>query len=95
MNIRELREISVADLRAKEVEIKVELMKLYGQVSTGTPPKNPGKIKQLKRTFARIKTLQNERESQPVKMAPKKESQSKKLDETTKKSAKQEDGSNK
>ena len=38
-------------------EINLELMKLKGQVSTGSNPKNPSQIKILKKTIARLKTL--------------------------------------
>jgi large subunit ribosomal protein L29 len=64
MKVKELRELAEPDLVAKEQEAKTELMKLYGQVSTGTPPKSPGQITVLKKTIARIKTLQKERETQ-------------------------------
>lgn len=41
-------------------DVKKELIKLNAQVATGTPPENPGKITELKRTIARIKTANHE-----------------------------------
>ena len=35
-------------------------MKLRAQVSRGTPPENPGRIRAIKRTIARILTMQNQ-----------------------------------
>jgi len=34
---------------------------LQGQSKTGTPPKNPGMIKKLKKTIARMHTTKNEK----------------------------------
>ncbi|MBI4145370.1 50S ribosomal protein L29 [Candidatus Woesearchaeota archaeon] len=61
MRTKDLRTLSEAELTAKEAELRKSLMKLYGQVSTGTPPKNPGEIRQGKRTLAQILTLKHER----------------------------------
>ena len=51
-------------LEAKIRESKKELMKLNAQVGTGTTVKNPGQIKQLKKTIAAIKTIITQRGSQ-------------------------------
>ena len=67
MKTKELRTLSKQDMSAKEAEIRKSLMKLYGQVSTGTPPKNPGEIRRGKRTLAKILTLRNENKRKPAK----------------------------
>ncbi|MEM4282338.1 MAG: 50S ribosomal protein L29 [Candidatus Woesearchaeota archaeon] len=54
---RELAALSNEDLSAKLGELRYELIKLYGEVSTRTVPKSPAKIRQSKRAIARIKTL--------------------------------------
>ena len=51
---------SKEDIDKKLIEAKTELIKLNSQVATGTTIKSPGQIKQLKKTIAKIKTLQNE-----------------------------------
>jgi ribosomal protein L29 len=57
MKFKDLKNLSVADREKKLKEAKTELVKLNGQVATGTALKSPGKIGQLKRTIAQILTL--------------------------------------
>ena len=52
------------DLDFKSIELKKELMKTNSQIAIGTVPKNPGRIKELKRTIARILTIKKEKEVQ-------------------------------
>lgn len=58
MKIDELKKMSPEDRKTKEAEVKMELLKINGQVATGTTPKNPGRIRQLKRIIARIRSLE-------------------------------------
>ncbi len=60
MKMAEVAKLSMADREKKLKEIRIDLMKLNGQVQTGTAPKSPGQIKELKKTVARIKTLENQ-----------------------------------
>jgi len=46
-------------LEDKLRELNREMIKINAQISMGTVPENPGKIKEIRRTIARIKTLQN------------------------------------
>ncbi|MBS3126169.1 50S ribosomal protein L29 [Candidatus Woesearchaeota archaeon] len=65
MKIKELRQNSEEDLRKKKDELRKELIKLNAQVATGTTPKSPGQIKDIKKTVARIETvLQNKEKKQ-------------------------------
>lgn len=57
MKIKELRGMGKEELQIKMQELYKELMKDNAQVSTGTIPKNPGKLKVAKKTIARIKTI--------------------------------------
>lgn len=59
MKIRELRELSVEDLKQKELELKDQLFKLRFQKSLGQLD-NPMKIRNIKKDLARIKTLLKE-----------------------------------
>ena len=43
-------------LESKLVELKKELIKINAQISTGTPPQNPGGVREIKKTIARILT---------------------------------------
>jgi len=57
----ELKQASKENLNNKLEELKKELMRLNAQVSTGTPPENPGKIRLIKRTIAKILTQLNKK----------------------------------
>ena len=61
MKTKELRNLTKKDLETKLDELKKELIKLNAQVATGTVPKSPGQIKQIKKTIAKILTLQKEK----------------------------------
>ena len=49
------------DLDNKLIELKKELMKLNSQIAIGTVPKSPGKVKEIKRTIAKILSVNNEK----------------------------------
>jgi len=59
MKFKELKNMDDAELTNKLDELNTELMKLRAQISTGTPPKSPGQVKQIKKTIARIMTIKN------------------------------------
>ena len=61
MKTKELRNLSNKDLESKLEELKKELIKLNAQVATGTVPKSPGQIKQMKKTIAKILTIKQEK----------------------------------
>ena len=58
MKYKELQGLSKEELQKKNLEAKIELMKLNAQVATGANPKSPGQIRVLKKTMARIQTTQ-------------------------------------
>lgn len=60
MKSKEIRKLKKEEKDKKLSEAKREVMILQGQAKTGTPPKNPGMIKKLKRTIARMHTIENE-----------------------------------
>jgi large subunit ribosomal protein L29 len=59
MRIRELRELSADELKAKETELVDQLFKLKFQKSLGQLD-SPMKVKNVKREIARVKTLLRE-----------------------------------
>jgi len=63
MKIKELSTMSVDDLNKKMIELKKELIKLNSQVASGTTPKSPSQIRQIKRTVAQILTLLNKQKT--------------------------------
>ena len=54
---KELQSLKKAELESRLKELKMELMKENAQVATGTIPKNPLKIKNIKKNIARIMQL--------------------------------------
>lgn len=61
MKIKDLRKLKSEEMEKKLSELNSELIKLKGQASTGTAPKSPGQIKQIKRTIAQILTVKNQK----------------------------------
>ncbi len=62
LRAKELRALSVPELEEKLEELEAELRLEKGAVASGVAPKNPGRIKEIRRTIARIKTIINEKE---------------------------------
>lgn len=58
---KEIAEFSDVELDENLAKLKLELVQNYGTVSAGGAPENPGRIHELRRTIARIKTEQNTR----------------------------------
>ncbi|MBS3108612.1 50S ribosomal protein L29 [Candidatus Woesearchaeota archaeon] len=52
----ELKVMKKGDLENKLVELRRELMKVNAQIAIKTVPENPGRIRELKKTVARINT---------------------------------------
>ncbi len=61
MKTTEIRELSAAELDTKLADLKEELFNLRFQMATGQC-ENPMKIHDIKKSIARIKTIQRERE---------------------------------
>mgnify|MGYP001381676449 CR=1 FL=1 len=59
--IKELKALKSETLEKRLDDARMELLKLRSQVGTGTVPKNPSQIRQMKQTIARILTLENNR----------------------------------
>ena len=61
MKINEIREMSAEDLDKKLAELKEELFNLRFQMATGQC-ENPMKIREVKKSITRIKTIQRQNE---------------------------------
>ena len=61
MKVKEIRELSTEEIQKKIVETKEELFILRFQQATGTLEK-PSRIRELRHTVARMKTVLKERE---------------------------------
>ena len=62
MKVNEIRELSTEDIQNKLVEIKEELFNLRFQQATSNLEK-PSRIRELRHTVARLKTVLKEREA--------------------------------
>lgn len=56
----EIRNMSTEQLREKLNDLNLELSKERGKIAVGGFPDNEGRIKEIRRTVARIKTVLNE-----------------------------------
>ena len=61
MKAKELRLMNEADLTGKVAELKKELMKMNSQIAAGTVPKHPRKVREMKKSIAKIYTIRTER----------------------------------
>lgn len=66
MKIKELRTLPKEELEKKLAELRIGIMKDNTQIALGTLPKNPGKVKILRKTVARILTLLGHKEKQSI-----------------------------
>ncbi len=60
LKVKDIRNMSSEERLAKLRELKAELMRLRAQQASGAPLENPGKIRVIKKTIARILTVINE-----------------------------------
>jgi len=67
LKVKQMREMKPDDLEKKLSELKLELAKEYGSVKMGRPIKNPGKIRALRRTIARLETIKHEAKRKTIK----------------------------
>lgn len=61
LRLKEIREMSEEQLEEKLKEISTELGKMGSQARSGGAPENAGKMGELKKTIARIKTILKEK----------------------------------
>ena len=61
MKVKDIRDMSNGELNQKLASLKEELFNLRFQLATGQL-ENPMRIKEVKKTIARIKTVQREQE---------------------------------
>ena len=61
MKVKEIRDMSASELNQKVASLKQELFNLRCQHATGQL-QNPMRIREVKKSIARIKTIQREQE---------------------------------
>ncbi len=61
MKSKEIRNMDKNTLNEKILELKKELVKINAQVAIGTALKNPGQVRKIRKTVARILTINNQK----------------------------------
>ncbi|MBS3057522.1 MAG: 50S ribosomal protein L29 [Candidatus Diapherotrites archaeon] len=61
LKIRQIREMAVQEAEEKLLEMRADLAKEKALVASHTKQENPGKIRALRRTVAKILTIVNEK----------------------------------
>lgn len=69
----ELKGMTSKQMEDKVVGLKRELIKINSQVAIGTLPENPGRIKEIKRTIAKLITILSQKSEEKTKEVPKKQ----------------------
>ena len=59
----EARALNDTEIEEKIRELEADLTKMRSQIRSGGAPENPGKINEIKRTIARLKTIYKEKSS--------------------------------
>ncbi len=66
MKIKELKQMDEKELEKKLEELRKELIKYNAQISTSTPPENPGNVRKIKKTIAKIITIIKSKQNMEV-----------------------------
>ncbi len=57
LRVNDIQRLSPKELSTQEIELKKEYVKLKSQIAGGAAPENPGRMREIRRTLARIKTM--------------------------------------
>ncbi len=68
MKLSEMRSTSLQDLKEQVIQLRSELAKERAVIAGGTRPENPGRIRNLRKTIAKLLTVANERERKGEKL---------------------------
>ncbi|NYZ79978.1 50S ribosomal protein L29 [Candidatus Micrarchaeota archaeon] len=59
--VKELRAMSAEEMKEKEQQLLLELSREKSAVASGTKPENAGRIREMRRTIARMETIKKQR----------------------------------
>jgi large subunit ribosomal protein L29 len=62
LRVDDIKDMSYEDIVSKKNELRFELAREKALLATGSAPENPGRIRELKRTIARINTVLNQKQ---------------------------------
>ncbi len=60
LRVDEIRNMNTTERQEELDKLKMELIRERAVASAGGAPENPGRIKEIRKTIARIKTIQKE-----------------------------------
>ncbi|CAI50525.1 50S ribosomal protein L29 [Natronomonas pharaonis DSM 2160] len=60
LHVDEIRDMTAAEREVELEQLETELLNEKAVLAAGGAPENPGRIGELKRTIARVKTIQRE-----------------------------------
>lgn len=83
LRVKEIRDMSGEDRKKRLSELQTELVRLKTMIKAGGSIENPGRVRLLRKTIARILTIENE--PKPVKKEEKKKEKKKEPKEKKKK----------
>jgi large subunit ribosomal protein L29 len=64
LKAEDIRDMNLDEMIEKLGELRAEYSKEQALLATGTAPENPGRIKALRRTIARLNTIIHQREQE-------------------------------
>lgn len=62
---KELRKMSEKDMKKKMTELQLEFSKERASINIGATVTSPGRLKEIRKTIARMKTVKNEEANKP------------------------------
>jgi len=83
LRVKEIRDMSGEDRKKRLSELQTELVRLKTMIKAGGSIENPGRVRLLRKTIARILSIENE--PKPVKKEEKKKEKKKEPKEKKKK----------
>lgn len=78
LRLKDIRAMSSEDRRKKITELRTELMRLKTMIKAGGSVENPARIRELRKTIARILTIENEQQKSAKKEEKEKTKESRK-----------------
>ena len=87
LRVKEIRDMAPEDRQKRLTELQTELMRLKTMIKAGGSIENPARVHELRKTIARILTIENE--PAPVKKEKKKKEKKKKEKKKPKEAKKQ------
>lgn len=85
MRLKEIRDMSSEERVKRAGTLKTELVRLRTMIMAGGTVENPARMKQLRRTIARLMTIESEAQSVPAKVKKEPEKSAKKTKKARKK----------